>query len=301
MAPWMHDRAEFDAIDPVRVDWDRVRLSKYRIHQRFSYEYPDRIYDLRHQLMVIPPAVFGDQLRTVYSLMMSEAGEVITRLDAFQNTVLDVRIPHVERSLDFETWISIERTGPPRPRSLPAAVLNDPRFLTATPRTAPDAAIDEAARELAASGLQGLALAELVSSWVHRSLEYVRGVTGVHTTGAEALELGGGVCQDYSHVMLSICRTLGLPALYVSGHQLGEGGTHSWVEVLLPAADGSGTGEGWPLDPTHGCPADLTYLTVAVGCDYGDVAPTSGSYRAGHGGSLAARKEVLVTEIEYGD
>ena len=101
--------------------------------------------------------------------------------------------------------------------------------------------------------------------------------------------------------MISICRLLGLPALYVSGHQLGEGGTHAWVEVLLPAADGSDSAEGWPLDPTHGCAGDLTYLSVAVGRDYGDVAPTSGSYRAGHGGSLAARKEVFVSEITYFD
>ncbi|MDA1009976.1 MAG: transglutaminase family protein, partial [Chloroflexi bacterium] len=157
----------------------------------------------------------------------------------------------------------------------------------------------QAAAAIGAGGALGLALAEQVNQWVHDHLEYRRGVTGVHTTAAEALAIGGGVCQDYSHLMIAICRLLGLPTLYVSGHQLGEGGTHSWVEVVVPAADGSDSAEGWPLDPTHGRRGDLTYLTVAVGRDYGDVAPTSGSYRAGHGGTLAGRKNVVVTSVQY--
>ena len=297
----MNNASDLQAIDPTRVDWDRVRRSGYLVHQCFSYEYPARIRDLRHQLMVIPPITFGDQRRTVYSVEVSEPSEVITRLDSFANTVLDVRIPLVERAIEFDAWVTIERAGPPVPRALPAAWLHDPRFLTATERTAPDAAIEKAAATLSAHGAQGLDLAELANSWVHDTMKYVSGVTGVHTSAAAALAVGGGVCQDYSHLMIAICRQLGLPALYVSGHLLGEGGTHSWVEVLLPASDGSGITHGWPLDPTHGCRVDLTYLTVAVGRDYGDVAPTSGSYRAGHGGSLAARKEVRVIEVAYSD
>jgi transglutaminase-like putative cysteine protease len=297
----MFDRADVSALDPSRVDWERVCHCTYLVHQRFNYEYPDRIYDLRHQLMVLPPATFGDQQRPTYSLRVSEPAEVTTRLDSFGNTVLDVRIPFVERSLDFDARITIERRGPPAPRVLDGSWLTDPRLIAATARTTPDRAIEEVAGELAATGEQGLALAELVNTKVHRTMEYVRGVTDVHTTAAAALAVGGGVCQDYSQVMIAICRVLGLPTLYVSGHQLGEGGTHSWVEVLLPAADGSERAEGWAFDPTHGCRVDLTYLTVAVGSDYGDVAPTSGTYRAGHGGSLAGRKEVLVTNVTYTD
>lgn len=293
--------SDLEAIDPAGVDWDRVRLGKYLVRQRFSYRYPDVIRDLRHQLMVIPPETFGDQRRTVYSLRVSEPGNVITRLDSFANTVIDVEIPLVESTIEFEAWVAIERTGPTVPRALPAAWLNDPRFLASTERTAPDAAIERAAAALDARGAQGLDLADLINSWVHETMEYVPGVTGVHTSAAAALALRRGVCQDYSHLMIAICRRLGLPALYVSGHLLGEGGTHSWVEVLLPASDGSGSVCGWPLDPTHGRRADLTYLTVAVGRDYGDVAPTSGIYRAGHGGSLTGHREVRVVEVAYGD
>ena len=65
-------------------------------------------------------------------------------------------------------------------------------------------------------------------------MAYTHGVTGVRTTAAEAFALRRGVCQDYAHIMLALCRLCDLPARYVSGHLLGEGGTHAWVDVLLP-------------------------------------------------------------------
>lgn len=290
---------EIEAIDYTKVDWDRVRHSEYLVHQRFCYEYPAPIHDLRHQLMVVPPTTFGDQLRTIYSLEVSKPGKVITRMDAFSNTVIDVRIPLVEGAIEFESWVTLERTGPARPRVLPASWLHDPRLLTPTERTRPDAAIEEVALTLSRSGLQGLALAELANTWVYETMVYTPGATSVHTTAADAISTRRGVCQDYSHLMLALCRRLGLPTLYVSGHLLGEGGTHAWVEVVLPATDDLDVANGWALDPTHGCRANLSYLTVAVGRDYGDVAPTSGSYRAGHGGELQASKEVHLIGLTY--
>lgn len=297
----LHPSAHPEAINPAEVDWPRVRQARYLVHQRFQYEYPASIRDLRHQLMVIPPAVFGDQNRTIYSLEVSEPGEVITTFDSLANTVIDVRIPLVERAISFEAWITLDRTGLPEPRVLPAEWAQDPRFLTPTVRTKPNADIERVAADLAASGAQGLELAKQINRWVFEEMRYVSDVTGIHTTAADVLASKQGVCQDYAHLMIAICRQLGLPALYVSGHLLGVGGTHAWVEVLVPASDGSGKTHGWALDPTHGRLTDMTYLTVAVGRDYGDVAPTSGSYRAGHGGSLSAYKEVRVIEVLYTD
>lgn len=295
----LHPASHPEAIDPAKVDWKRVRQTRYLVHQRFQYEYPTHIRDLRHQLMVIPPATFGDQSRTIYSLEVSEPGEVITTFDSLANTVIDVRIPFVERAIAFEAWVTLDRVGPPGPRILPAEWLQDPRFLTPTHRTMPDADIERAAAALGAGGAQGLELAEQINTWVHEAMKYVSGVTDIHTTAADVLASRLGVCQDYSHLMIAICRQLGLPALYVSGHLLGVGGTHAWVEVFVPASDGSGKTHGWALDPTHGRRAGMTYLTVAVGRDYNDVAPTSGSYRARHGGSLTAFKEVRVIEVNY--
>jgi transglutaminase-like putative cysteine protease len=126
-------------------------------------------------------------------------------------------------------------------------------------------------------------------------MRYTRGVTGVSTTAAEAFALGGGVCQDYAHVMLALCRLCGLPARYVSGHLLGEGATHAWIEVLLPDGDGA---VAHAFDPTHGVRTGLRHLTVATGRDYADVAPTSGTFRAGPSGALTSRQRVTLMEGE---
>jgi transglutaminase-like putative cysteine protease len=83
-----------------------------------------------------------------------------------------------------------------------------------------------------------------------------------------------GVCQDFAHVMIGLCRAMKIPALYVSGYLATEeaSATHAWMEVYLP-------GIGWrALDPTHDRQTDDQYVKIAVGRDYADVAPVAGTY-----------------------
>ena len=127
-------------------------------------------------------------------------------------------------------------------------------------------------------------------------MRYKSGVTTVRTTAAEALALGQGLCQDYAHLMLAVCRTAGLPARYVSGHLLGEGGSHAWVEVFLPTETGLSA---VAFDPTNKRQPHLGYVTVAVGRDYQDVSPTSGSFTAPYGGQLTCSKRAGLTLVEY--
>jgi hypothetical protein len=90
---------------------------------------------------------------------------------------------------------------------------------------------------------------------VHAAITYEYGTTTVETTAAEALAGGRGVCQDQAHLMLALCHLLGLPARYVSGHLLGQGGTHAWAEVIVPSGgeamatpfDPAMTGAGYPV------------------------------------------------------
>jgi len=126
---------------------------------------------------------------------------------------------------------------------------------------------------------------------VHEAISYAHGVTSVTSTAAEALAGGQGVCQDAAHVMIALCRAIGLPARYVSGHLLGEGGTHAWVEVIVADADAA---RAVALDPCNGCPAGADYLTIATGRDYTDVAPTSGTYIGTARSTLTATKQVDV-------
>lgn len=281
------------------VEWSRVVRSRYLVDQTFRYVYPSPIADLRQRLVIEPPRYHGGQQRYRSQFRTSAPRAFVSRAyDEFGNTVLEVISDVAGPVLEFEARIEVERERDPQAARAGGRWLTDPRLLEARALTGAGPRVREAAAAIASEGLRGLALAERVGEWVHGALRYQSGVTTVATTAEEALAAGAGVCQDYAHVMLAICRTLGLPSRYVSGHLLGEGGTHAWVEVLVPASDGSGEAEAHAFDPTHGRPAGVRYVTVAVGRDYDDVAPTSGTY-FGDPGSLCTQKRVDIVGLAY--
>lgn len=270
--------------------------TSYSLHQSLRYEYPGPIHRLAHRLMVVPPAVHGDQRRLSHRVDVGGAlSRVTERVDGFGNHVVDVRAVRVEEAVEFDAWVRVERAGVPVPARVPAADLCDRRFLDPTLLTRPDDRMRRAAQELRA-GPGGMALAERVCEWVNSAITYDGDATDVWTTAGGALDLGRGVCQDYAHVMLSVLRLCRLPARYVSGHLRGEGGTHAWVEVLLPG-DGAGA-RAVALDPTHARAPGRGYVTVAVGRDYGDVAPTSGTYDAPWVGRLSISKRLVEENLE---
>ena len=95
------------------------------------------------------------------------------------------------------------------------------------------------------------------------SSRYLRGSTGVDTTAEQAFVQGCGVCQDYAHILLALCRREGMTARYVAGTIPGEGQTHAWIEVWQ---DG-----GWKgFDPTNRKETDEDYICFAVGRDARD-------------------------------
>lgn len=126
-----------------------------------------------------------------------------------------------------------------------------------------------------------------VYTFVHRlnhhifeTFAYVPGSTHVKTLAKEAFEKKSGVCQDFSHVMLAICRREGIPARYVSGYiyggedaaMRGDSQTHAWVEVYIPTF-------GWiGFDPTNDRLALNQHICVATGRDYSDITPLKGVY-----------------------
>jgi transglutaminase-like putative cysteine protease len=275
-----------------------ARRASYLVRQTFRYEYTEPIRDLSHRLVVIPPERFGDQRRLWHEVSVGlDAARLENGVDRFGNVIFDVFAPNVRDTIEFVAEVSVERRAD-EPHRLPDGWLADGHLLQPSRLTKPDQAILRAADVLAAAADWGLPLADRINDWVYQSMTYRHGVTGVSTTAAEALALGVGVCQDYAHVMLAVCRACGLPSRYVSGHLLGQGGTHAWVEVVLPTNDGTGDAVAHAFDPTHASRGGLGYVTVAVGGDYADVAPTSGTYRSGARGRLTATKKVSVLETE---
>jgi transglutaminase-like putative cysteine protease len=278
---------------PSRQELAAATRVTYVLHQRFRYSYDAPVRDLDHRLVVVPRRQHGGQRRRLQSVTVSGAGgRTTTGRDRDGNTVTRARLPLVPEGVEFVVAAVVERAGPATDVLLPAAARTDPRLLLPTRLTTPDAAILDLAATLA--GPDPLETAERCCAHVHQAIAYEHGVTSVATTAAEALAGGRGVCQDSAHVMLAVCRAAGVPARYVSGHLLGEGGTHAWVEVVVPDPAGA---RAVAFDPCNGRRAGNDYLTVATGRDYADVAPTSGRYLGTARGTLTATKRVGVALV----
>ena len=117
--------------------------------------------------------------------------------------------------------------------------------------------------------------------WVGTVLRYEAGVTNVHSTLADALGAGAGVCQDFAHLLIAIVRSWKIPARYVMGYLASHDeaaapsppATHAWTEVFIP-------GRGWTgFDATQQILANDLFIPVAVGRDYLDAAPQRGSFK----------------------
>ena len=101
------------------------------------------------------------------------------------------------------------------------------------------------------------------------AFRYVSGVTSFHTTAEEAFSQGCGVCQDYAHILLALCRKNGMTARYAAGVVPGEGQTHAWIEVWK---DGLWKG----FDPTNNRETDESYIRFAYGRDACDCSLNQG-------------------------
>jgi transglutaminase-like putative cysteine protease len=282
----------------------------YRVRQRFRYTYEGPARDLEHRLVALPPQRHGDQVLRLWSLSVSAPRESTTwRRTADGAREVTVRLAEVPSQLDFDVSFVVDRRAADGPPYLPATALTGRRLLAPTPLTEPDDAVRAAAQAL--SGLNPIEVARGACSWVRQSIAYVSGATDVATTAAQALAGGAGVCQDHAHAMIAVCRAAGLPARYVSGHMIGEGASHAWVEVVVPdapgfarpdlrldGAPGGAAARAVAFDPCHDRLADLRYVTVAVGRDYHDVAPTSGRYVGEGRGTLTATQRVDVVALD---
>ena len=131
---------------------------------------------------------------------------------------------------------------------------------------------------------------------------YEIGATTATTTAPMSFALRRGVCQDFSHIMISGMRSLGLPAAYVSGYLRtaqrpgearleGADAMHAWMIAWC------GDEAGWiGLDPTNAMPAGNDHIVLAIGRDYADVAPVDGVIVASGGQRIEVSVQVIPVE-----
>jgi transglutaminase-like putative cysteine protease len=126
-----------------------------------------------------------------------------------------------------------------------------------------------------------------VNDTIFREYKYLPGATTLGTTAFDVYAKRRGVCQDFTNLFICLARLIGVPARYVCGYlftgpkdpnkRMSEA-SHAWVQVYLPDV-------GWRgLDPTNGVVTSTHHVRLAVGRNYLDATPTSGTLYLGGGG-----------------
>ena len=142
-----------------------------------------------------------------------------------------------------------------------------------------------------------------LNTHLFRSLRYRPGATDAGTTVEQFLKVKEGVCQDFAHLMISVCRAAGIPARYVSGYietdpvlgpdgepldtaLIGATASHAWLEIFTPQGLWVG------FDPTNDCLEGERHVQIGIGRDYSDVPPMKGIFQGSNAQSLSVQVRV---------
>jgi transglutaminase-like putative cysteine protease len=275
---------------------------------RTRYAYPSPVIE-SHNALRLAPLSDDDQRLLDFRLSVSPPARLFSYTQP-GGTVhhFNVRAPHSELEIVAESRVETRRANPFESLNLAEddwefyeryGVRQDyAEFLAPTRLVSLHAEADriaQVAQRKAGAGAASFLIA--LTRLLHRLLTYEPGATHVHTALDDFLEDRRGVCQDFAHLMLAVCRSRNIPARYLSGYVYSpsdapsthaEQATHAWVECLLPGGFWRG------FDPTNNLLANERYVKVHWGRDYADVPPTRGVYRGASDNSISV--EVAVTQ-----
>jgi len=264
---------------------------RLRIFHRTTYRYTEPVRENVNELRLRPLDTLWQRCEASF-ITVFPATRLAHYEDLNCNTVHHFEIGHSHSLLQIESRSTVETKGKVDFANLPYGFqhadlkqvasleecypyLQDSHFVENNPGVW-KLALD--ARDFSEDVFQ---TAYCIMEFIYEGFEYSKGKTTVATHANEVIKNRCGVCQDFAHVMVAMCRSLGMPARYVSGyffdatrdHLLrGSEASHAWAEVYLQP-------HGWiGFDPTNNKVVDETYVVVATGRDYRDVAPIVGTY-----------------------
>ncbi len=288
----------------------------YDIRLRLKYDYPATVEGGRHHVRAVPLTLPGAQ-RVIASSLSVEPGptEQSVYRDFFGNAVTSIayREPHDSLDVMMQARVKVERTARDDTSSAPSILASEidaihdlgPQspwhFLPASHHAPLDGDIAAYARYSLEAGTSLAVVADLCGR-IYRDFSYAPDTTDVTTLSPEAFTQRRGVCQDFSHVMISGLRSIGIPAGYVSGfirtiappgetRLEGADAMHAWVRAWC------GTQMGWvEFDPTNNIAAGNDHIVIGYGRDYGDVSPIVGVLRTT--GRHSSEQSVDVIPVE---
>lgn len=274
---------------------------------RYRYDAPVRESVMQ---LIMQPKSEGAQRLQSFQLAARPRATLQAYTDHFGNAVYHFCVPGTHSDLVIEADATVEvspQMAPPEWigtdawEKLEAPQVQADNFdmlrQTALTASGPDLEAFVAGRGLV-KGSDPMTAMRRLSRAIYEGFDYVPSITDVDSPIQVALKAHKGVCQDFSHIMLAVARSWGIPARYVSGYlftkrETGDrsdpDATHAWVEALMP-------GVGWVgFDPTNNTMAGERHIRVGIGRDYRDVPPTRGVYKGPANSELSLAVTVAPT------
>ena len=285
----------------AKAPWTEPILLSISHLTRYTYE--GAVQDSFNEARLQPITDTLQQCRD-FRFKIDPASSVRDYPDFYANCVhyFDVPQPHESLEVLAESEVqTITETRGPVPeaglKSLQEPSLREQNFdfLHASEFVSLEADVWREAVDALPNGLQDVWTDTIaIGQHIHRNYKYTPLSTNVNTRVEEVIKRKQGVCQDFTHLMLGICRTHGIPARYVSGYFLNQHklpgeieASHAWLEVFIP-------NYGWKgYDPTHRRESDTRYAKLAVGRDYADIRPVGGTFRG-----KGTRKMVVEVSVQ---
>lgn len=241
-------------------------MKKLRFLYRMQLWFDRPVIDHYFVLRFVPQSDSVQKI-TVDSRSVEPAASLGEQTDGFRNHMFvgDMREQHSHFSYEVCGTAEVDPD-----RRMPEQL--HPVFRCESPLTKADEGLRDFYKKICPSETCGVQRAVSLMHSLYAHFRYVPGSTNVRTTAADAWQKGTGVCQDYAHILITLCRLDGIPARYVAGMMLGEGASHAWAEVYV---DGMWTA----LDPANDCLVTEDYIKIAHGRDYSDCAVDRGVFK----------------------
>ena len=287
----------------------------HRVHEtRYAYSPP--VESAHHVLHLKPASNAGQQLLSHQLTISPKPAQLHELPDVYGNTrtFFSLHTPHEALTVVAESRVSTLPAVSPTGTGLAWEQVREQfryqagaaydiacEFVFASPYVPRDEAFAEFARPSFTPGRPLPEAAQHLMARIHTEMTYDSDSTEVGTPALEALQLRKGVCQDFAHIMVACCRSMGVPARYVSGYLLtnpapgqprliGSDASHAWASVYCPLASDAGgmrlaadqnAGVWLDFDPTNKRAPGEDYVTLATGRDFLDVSPMRGVIRGG--------------------
>ena len=272
---------------------------KLQIRHTTDYRYTE---PLRYALQTLWLTPQSGPSQTVLFWTLGAPEKLFVQRDGFGNTLHAYTF--IGKVSDNVRWSLVNAAG--EVETLGVAEFTDadtlplPQFfLRATHLAEPDPRLAAFGRGFVTTqptgGFADLSMLLDLSRGVAGAVSYKKNSTDVTTTALEAFEAGAGVCQDQAHVMVAVCRSLGIPARYVSGYFYAANepdlASHAWVDVCLDVNQ-----RRWAsIDVTHSCLTDQRHVRLAMGTDYNACPPIKGVRQGG--GKESMTVDIQITPV----